>query len=118
MEEAGEADEQGKARPGRDAPGGGKILDGEEGKSEEDKMTGRGMAPSSMHPDNEFHPDNHRTPAAYPLKYTWKSQELREAEEAEAEAEGRPYEFMRPEANPAWAPGIVKKKVVKPTSKN
>ena len=50
-----EADET--PRPGKDGEGAPKTLDGEESKSEEDKMIGRGMAPSSMHPDNEYHPD-------------------------------------------------------------
>ena len=111
-----EADE--KPRPGKDGEGAPKTLDGEESKSEEDKMIGRGMAPSSMHPDNEYHPDNHKTPAAYPLKYIWKGIDVEAEEKAEAEAAGRPYDFMRPEVDPAWLPGLAKKKVAKPTSKN
>ena len=108
------------ARPGKEGhrEGATKVLDGEESKDEEDKMIGRGMAPSSMHPDNEFHPDNHKTPAAYPLKYIWKGIDVEAAEKAEAEAAGRPYDFMRPEVNPAWVPGLTKKKTIKPTSAN
>ena len=106
------------ARPGKEGEGATKVLDGEESKDEEDKMIGRGMAPSSMHPDNEFHPDNHKTPAAYPLKYIWKGIDVEAAEKAEAEAAGRPYDFMRPEVDPAWVPGLTKKKSTKPTSAN
>ena len=108
-----------EARPSKEGhrEGATKVLDGEEGKNEEDKMIGRGMAPSSMHPDNEFHPDNHKTPAAYPLRYTWRGIDVEAAEKAEAEAAGRPYDFMRPEVNPAWVPGLTKKKPA-PTSVN
>ena len=74
--------EDGVSRPGREAAAArDTYLDGQESKDTDDKMISRGMAISSLHPDNPFHPDNHAMPAAYPLLYAKKSAQVEAAEQ-------------------------------------
>ena len=66
---------------------------------------------SSLHPDNPYHPDKHKMPAAYPLVYTKKSAQVEAEEREEAKRAGRPNSFIRDEVvGPNWKPGIVKRR--------
>ena len=75
-------------------------------------MISRGMAVSTLHPDNPFHPDNHKMPTAYPLEYHKRDGTVELEEAAAAEAAGRPFRFIRPEVDPTWTPGVKKVKTV------